>query len=317
MVISLQIFRSFWIRCEISIFIMDKESKMSKKQFILLFLLPALIILVTISVIPTVRAVSLAFQNRALKYSSYKFTGFKNFKKLASDRRFWNSMKISLIWEGVTVVGTLLVGITLALFMYDNTSGKLKNVLSIILILPVILPRISAAYIWRFMYSPLLGIFNYFLGLIKLGPVEFLANPQTALLSVAVVDIWQWGLLFSVIILKLLDSLPLDPIEAAKIDGAKKWQVHIYITLPILITPLISLTFVKMIESLRSFDLIYIMTKGGPGIATETLDLYAYQMGIGLAGKISYASGMALLMLIVTILFFTIIWRQSIKWHSE
>jgi multiple sugar transport system permease protein len=290
---------------------------MTKKQFILFFLLPAIIILLTISVIPTLRAVSLAFQNRILRYSTYMFTGFENFKKLATDRRFWNSMKISLIWEIVTVIGTLLIGITLALFMYENISGKLKNVLNIILILPVILPRISAAYIWRFIYSPLLGIFNYFLSLIKLGPVEFLANPKTALLSVAVVDIWQWGLLFSVIILKLLDSLPQDPIEAAKIDGAKKWQIHIYITLPILVRPITSLTFVKMIESLRSFDLIYIMTKGGPGIKTETLDLYAYQMGIGLAGRISYASSMALLMLIATLIFFTIIWRKSIKWYSD
>jgi multiple sugar transport system permease protein len=290
---------------------------MTKKQFILFFLLPAIIILLTISVIPTLRAVSLAFQNRILRYSTYMFTGFENFKKLAADRRFWNSMKISLIWEIVTVIGTLLIGITLALFMYENISGKLKNVLNIILILPVILPRISAAYIWRFIYSPLLGIFNYFLSLIKLGPVEFLANPKTALLSVAVVDIWQWGLLFSVIILKLLDSLPQDPIEAAKIDGAKKWQIHIYITLPILVRPITSLTFVKMIESLRSFDLIYIMTKGGPGIKTETLDLYAYQMGIGLAGRISYASSMALLMLIATLIFFTIIWRKSIKWYSD
>jgi multiple sugar transport system permease protein len=90
--------------------------------------------------------------------------------------------------------------------------------------------------------------------------------------------------------------------------------VHWFITLPMLKVPLVTLAFVKAVESLRSFDLIYTMTNGGPGIATETLDLYAYQQGIGTAGRISYASAMSVLLLVVTIVIFTIIWRRTQRW---
>ncbi|TGV50728.1 sugar ABC transporter permease, partial [Mesorhizobium sp. M00.F.Ca.ET.149.01.1.1] len=87
-----------------------------------------------------------------------------------------------------------------------------------------------------------------------------LSKAGTALFAVASVDVWQWGLFFAVIVLKLLETLPPQPIEAARLDHAKRWQIHAYVTLPMLKAPLISLMFVKMIESLRSFDLIYVMT---------------------------------------------------------
>jgi len=184
----------------------------------------------------------------------------------------------------------------------------------LVLILPVVLPRVSAAYVWRLMYSPVLGVFNYFLGLLSLGPVEFLSNRSLALFSVAIIDIWQWGLLLAVLILNLLESLPKEPTEAALIDGVGSWQLHRYITLPMVIPQIVSLTFIKMVESLRSFDLIYVLTKGGPGISTETLDLYAYQVGIGISGRISYASCISLIMLMATVLLMTAMWRTYRKW---
>ncbi|MCX6090595.1 MAG: sugar ABC transporter permease, partial [Candidatus Atribacteria bacterium] len=175
----------------------------------------------------------------------------------------------------------------------------------------------SAAFQWRFMYSPVLGIFNYFLRLLGSKPVEFLANKNLALYSIAFIDIWQWGLLFSVLILGLLEALPNEPIEAAHIDGATKWQLHRYLTLPLILPSLISLTFLKIIESLRSFDLIYVLTKGGPGIVTETIDLFAYQVGVGISGRISYASCISILMMIITVVLTTFIWRILKKWSAQ
>jgi len=124
------------------------------------------------------------------------------------------------------------------------------------------------------------------------------------------VDVWQWGLFFAVIVLKLLEALPVQPLEAARIDRAKRWEIHRFITLPMLKTPLISLLLVKAIESLRSFDLVYVMTRGGPGISTETLDMYAYSQGFIESGKISYASSMAVIMMLLTIVIFTVAWKR-------
>jgi multiple sugar transport system permease protein len=288
--------------------------KMTDKRSAILFILPAMLVLIAISFVPTIRAVIMSFQNRELRYESYSYIGFDNYKKLFSDRRVINSIKVSATWEVITVSGTMVIAICLAFFIFEYVPSRIKKFMQLLLILPVIVPRVSAAYIWRYIYSPIVGIINYILGLIHIKPIALLSDPQTALLSVAVVDIWQWSTLFSIIILGILESLPREPSEAARVDGASSWQVHRYILFPSILTPLLSLTFVKMVESLRSFDLIYIMTEGGPGISTETLDLYAYTTGIGLEGRISYASSMAILMLVGTIISFSIIWKLSRGW---
>lgn len=124
------------------------------------------------------------------------------------------------------------------------------------------------------------------------------------------------GLLFSVIIAKLLETLPRQPLEAAPLDHARTWEVYAYVALPMLRAALISLVFVKMIESLRAFDLIYVMTRGGPGISTETLDMYAFSQGFIESGRISYASSMAVLMMIATTAAFTILWRRARRWQE-
>ena len=143
-----------------------------------------------------------------------------------------------------------------------------------------------------------------------------LNNYYFTIKPMALVDIWQWGLFFGAVILKLLETLPTEPLEAARLDYAGTLQVYAYIALPMLKVPIMSLVFIKMVESLRSFDLIYVMTKGGPGISTETLDMYAYAQGIGLMGKVSYASSMAVLMMLATTVIFTLLWKRVAKWEN-
>lgn len=286
-----------------------------QRRFRLAALSPAFLLLGVVALVPLVQVIVLSFQNRSLRYASYKFVGFANFVRLGSDRRFWNAIRVSLTWEAITVVGTIAVAVFLAVYMFEYLSKRQKSVASIALVIPALVPRVSAAYIWKFMYSPLLGIINYFLGLFHVGPVEFLSDPSTALASIAIVDIWQWGLLFGVLVLKVLETMPRGFIEAGRIDGAGRWQLYRYIVVPNLLPVLLSLAFVKMVESLRSFDLIYIMTRGGPGTSTETLDMYAYLQGISIAGRISYAAAASLAMLVATILFFTLLWRQSERWY--
>lgn len=281
-----------------------------------LFLGPPLALMAVLGLVPTIAAINLALKNRVLRYADSDYVGLRNFVRLASDRRFLNAIEVSALWEAVTVAGAVAVGIVLAVFLFERVHGRWRHAAALILIMPVLLPRVSAAFIWKFMYAPLTGILGWLLGALGMTNVAWLANPRLALAAVALVDVWQWGLFFCVVVLKLLETLPPEPLEAARLDYASTWQVYAYIALPMLKAPIMSLVFIKMVESLRSFDLIYVMTKGGPGIATETLDMYAYAQGIGLSGKVSYASSMAVLMMVATTLVFTFIWKRVDKWDD-
>ena len=211
----------------------------------------------------------------------------------------------------------MLLATALAIMLVEGVRNpRLRALCYALLIIPVLLSRVSAGLIWRFLYSPTTGILNFLLTQLGLPPIAFLSDPALVLwaVTVAVVEIWQWGLFFAVIIAKLIETLPKQPQEAARLDGVGRVAVHWWVSLPMLRGPLIMMTFVKAVESLRSFDLIFTMTGGGPGIATETLDLYAFLQGIGISGRISYAASLSVLLMVVTVVIFSLLWSRTSKW---
>lgn len=284
------------------------------RRFALLAASPAFLVLALLSIPPTIGALVLALRNMSLERPTSHWVGMTNFARMWGDRRLWNALEITLVWEVITVAGTMIVAVLAGIAMYERLRGRTLDALCVAFLLPILLPRISAGLIWRFMYSPLMGIMNYPLGLLGMQPIAFLSDPHFALYAVATVDVWQWGLFFAVIVLKSLQTLPRSPIEAAYLDHASVWQIHWFISLPALRGTIITMFFVKGVESLRSFDLIYTMTAGGPGIATETLDLYAYQVGIGISGRLSYAAAMSVLLTIVTTVVFSVVWKRTRRW---
>lgn len=274
------------------------------------FLAPALVVLITLALVPTIYAINVSLQNRTLSAPDADYVWFANYIALFSDPRFLNALWVSAKWEVLTVTATMLTGLGLGIAMFEAASPRWRKILTLLFIIPVLLPRVCAAFVWKFAFHPLYGAMTWPYRAITGETLDILASPVGAMLAVAFVDVWQWGPFFAVIVLKLLESLPPQPIEAARIDRATGWQIHRYVTLPMLKLPLISLLLVKAIESLRSFDLVYVMTRGGPGIATETLDMYAYSQGFIEAGKISYASSMAVIMMLVTVVMFTAAWKR-------
>lgn len=290
---------------------------MNTRRFVFWTTAPAFSVLAVIASVSIAGAVYFSVLNRSLQRSTYHFVGLRNYERLLTDDRFMNALRVSALWELITVAGTLIVATLLSILIFETVKSTTnRNLLCMAFLAPVLLPRVAAAFIWRFLYSPSLGLVNYAAGLCGFGPIEFLSDPSISLLAVAAVDIWQWGLFFTVIMLKLLETLPRAPIEAALLDRTKTWEIHTFITLPMLRGPIFSLALVKAVESLRSFDLIFVMTGGGPGTATETLDLYAYQTGINLGGKVSYASAMSVVLLVLTTVAFTFIWRGTRKWSA-
>jgi multiple sugar transport system permease protein len=282
----------------------------SKTSLPVVFISPAMIVLAVLAFVPTVFAIIIAFQDRQLSSEDSHYVGLSNFIALFSDRRFRNAIVVSLTWEVMTVAATMCIAVLLGILMFEAASARVRNILSVVFLIPVLMPRVSAAFVWKFAFHPLFGLAVYPYKAITGQPLDLLANPTTALATVAFVDVWQWSLFFSVIILHLLESLPQEPLEAAELDHARSWELYAYVALPMLKIPLISLAFVKMIESLRSFDLIYVMTRGGPGIKTERLDMYAFSQGFIESGNISYASSMAVLMMIATTIAFTALWKR-------
>ncbi|HEX7864399.1 MAG TPA: sugar ABC transporter permease [Variovorax sp.] len=288
-----------------------REKKKKTTRLPLVFIGPGLLVLAVLALVPTLFAIGISLQDRELGQADSGWVWFSNYIQLFSDRRFLNSVRVSLVWEVLTVSATMGLAVLLGVLLFQCTTARWRNVLSMLFIVPVLLPRVSAAFVWKFAFHPLFGLLTWPYKAITGEPLDLLASPLTALLTVAFVDVWQWGLFFAVIVLKLLETLPPQPFEAARMDHAKTWEVYAYVALPMLKAPLVSLCFVKMVESLRAFDLIYVMTRGGPGISTETLDMYAFSQGFIESGRISYASGMAVLMMVASTVAFTYIWKWT------
>jgi multiple sugar transport system permease protein len=281
-----------------------------KSSLPFVFLVPTMAILVVLAFVPTIYAINISLQDRTLSTPASSYIWLQNYIDLFGDRRFINSLWVSLKWEVITVSATMAMAIGLGVLMFEAAGPRMRTALSLIFLVPVLLPRVCAAFVWKFAFHPLYGVVTYPYRALTGQPLDMLSSPNAALFAVAFVDLWQWGFFFAVIVLKLLEALPPQPLEAARLDNAKPWEIHAYVSLPMLRAPLISLMFVKMIESLRSFDLVFVMTRGGPGTSTETLDMYAFSQGFIEAGKISYASSMAVIMMLVTILVFTILWKR-------
>lgn len=291
---------------------------MTKKQFFLIFMIPTFIILFFLAFYPLLNALYYSLHNWDLRSSRpIRFVGLRNYIQLFTDARFLNSLRISLFWSVITVGFSVFFGAgLLAPLINDHAKGSFRTICLFIFIIPALLPRVGAAYMWRLMYSSSIGIINYFLSFFRIEPVGFLENPSYALYSVAVIDIWQWSFLIAALTIILLQDIPKEIVEAGSLDGAKRWQLYRFIIFPVIIPPFLSIFFIKMMESLRSFDFIFVLTAGGPGIATETLDMYAYWQGIGSAGRVSYASSMSIVMLVITIILITIVWRGLVRWHD-
>jgi multiple sugar transport system permease protein len=290
---------------------------MSKKQFLYTVLVPTFVVLFFLAFYPLFTALRISLQNWDLRNSKpISFVGLANYIEMFKDYRFLNSLKVSALWLCLTLGGSIIVGIVLAPIVHDNAKGLLKSLCLFFFIVPAVLPRIGAAYMWRLMYSPSIGIINYLLHVVGFGTVRFLETPSIALISIALIDVWQWGFLITALGVIMLEDVPAEIVEAAKLDGVNKLQLYRSVIYPIILPISLPILFIKMMESLRSFDFIFVLTAGGPGIVTETLDMYAYWQGIGSSGRISYASSMSVTMVIISIVILTIIWNRLEKWHE-
>lgn len=227
------------------------------------------------------------------------FIGLHNFKALFQNPQFWSSMKTTVIFVVSVIFVQLLLGLVIALLLEKNLPG-LRFFRSIFM-LPVMISPVVVGVIWKYVYDANFGMLNYLLGLIGMPPGTWLSSEGTALFSVIITEIWQWTPFVFLILLSGLQSVPSDLMEASIVDGASYFQTLFYVKLPCMNHIIRLVLTLRMIESMRSMVVIFIMTNGGPGISTMTLPMAIYKDAF-VNQDLGSASATAIILMLLLIL---------------
>ena len=295
-----------------------KDMKQSKKIKLnvtaFFFMAPALLAILSIMVYPLIRGISIGFTDRLFTYDKYSFVGFKNYVDMTKDPLFWSSLYNSIKLTTLTVIGTMGLGLALALLL--NSDEKYIAFFRGILFIPWVLPSMVIASTFRWIYNDFYGYINYILVKYKIIPysVNILADTKLAWIGILIPIIWCSYPFVMMVFLASLQSIDKSFYEAAQIDGANRWQLFRYITIPALKPTFIIVAILQIIWEFSAFDLVYLLTKGGPGDATLTLSLYIYRKAFGFK-TVGYASALATVMFIIlfsfTMIYFWVLRRND------
>jgi len=260
------------------------------------WILPTVLVLLALSIYPLVFAVKISLTNSA---GSFTLT---NFARLLNDRLFATAAIQTVIFTTVALAIEFALGLGLAVLIDSLARGR--TFFRAGLLAPMLLPPVVAAVTWRLIYNPQFGVLNGTLR--RLGVNTFAltwtSGEGSALWSVIVVDIWEWTPFLFLLLSAGLQAIPVEPLEAARIDGARPWQVFRDVTLPLLKPAILLALLLRAMDLVRIFDQIFILTQGGPGTATETVSLYIYRTAFRFS-NFGYAAAMSFVLLAATMLF--------------
>jgi multiple sugar transport system permease protein len=247
---------------------------------VLVFTLPAAVVIFVLMVFPVFYTVYMSLHSWfASSLTVPEFIGLQNFKRaFTQDERFRNAIWLTIYFTILATALQLVLGIALALLL--NRPFRGKGFFRSIFLMPMVATPVAIALVWMMMYNPTLGVMNYLVGLVGLGPYKWVSDVRFVIPALAVVDTWEWTPLITLITLAGLAALPLEPYESALIDGATPAQMFWRITLPLLRPTIMVALLFRSIDCLKTFDIIYVMTAGGPGFASETLNVYTFQVGL-------------------------------------
>tara|TARA_R110002049_G_scaffold2323_6_gene16939 strand:+ start:892 stop:1827 length:936 start_codon:yes stop_codon:yes gene_type:complete len=255
----------------------QRRRRLGKRILPYAMLSPAVLVTLTIVFLPMLQTAWMSLHEYVLfRPKEFKFLGFDNFVAALQDEVFWISLRHTVIWIGVTIPGQMLLGLATALLL--NQDFRWRALARALIIIPWALPSVVIALMWVWIYDSNYGVLNDFM--LRLGMIEqavpWLADPDLALGAIILTLTWQGFPFFAVMILAGLQSIPKSYYEAASLDGASSWRQFWHITLPGISGVLVTAVLLRTIWVANSFDVIFVMTGGGPGYATYTLPLYAF-----------------------------------------
>ncbi|QRM40793.1 sugar ABC transporter permease [Rhizobium rhizogenes] len=278
------------------------------------FVIPALVVIAAVIVFPWVFTLWMSVNSWTLGQSQ-SFAALANYARLATDIRFWEALWHTVLYTGLSVIAPVFLG-TLAALIFD-AQFPLRGFLRGIFVMPMMATPVAIALVWTMMLHPQLGVLNYLLSFVGIGPQEWIYNQVSVIPSLVLVETWQWTPLVMLIVLGGLAAVPREPYESAEIDGANVWQKFRYLTLPMIAPFLMIAVIIRSIDAVKSFDIIYAMTQGGPGTASETINIYLYNTAFSYY-DIGYGSAMAVVffILIVALSFVLLMARQRANWSD-
>ncbi len=239
------------------------------------FVVPALVVVLAIIIFPWVFTIWMSL-NEWKVGSPTTFVGLANYLRLPTDPRFVEAVGHTLVYTVLSVVLPLILGTLAAVVFHQKFAGR--GFLRGIFIMPMMATPVAIALVWTMMFHPQLGVLNYLLSLVGIPPQLWVFHPATVIPSLVLVETWQWTPLVMLIVLGGLAAIPTEPYESAQIDGASFWQVFRFITLPLIMPFLFIAGMIRMIDAVKSFDIIFAITQGGPGSASETINIYLYSV---------------------------------------
>jgi len=250
-----------------------------EKHINFIFVTPIMLFILGMVVFPLCYTIYLGFTEWSMGVTPPKFIGLENYKTLLQDPRFWNAVGRTLYLAIGSVSIEVILGLALAVSLHREFFGK--NLTKTLFLLPMIATPIAVGMVWLLIYEPTLGVANYLLKKVGLAPVMWLISKKAVLNSLILVEVWEWTPMVTLIILAGFAGLPRDPYESAIVDGAGHLQIFTRITLPLIAPTVIVAALLRLIDSLKTFDIIYSMTQGGPLFASETLNILTYNISFG------------------------------------
>lgn len=236
------------------------------------FVLPALSVIGLVAVFPVFYVFYLSLHRKVLTFNISTFIGLDNYIYLLGDSRFWNALKNTAYFTGVSVALELILGLSIAVLL--NRAFKGKGFMRAVVLIPWAVPTVVSAKMWEWIYNTDFGILNYILG----TDINWLGSTFWAINAAIFMDVWKTTPFVALLLIAGLQVIPKDLYSAAKVDGAGSWYIFRRITLPLLMPVILIVLIFRTLDAFRVFDAVYILTGGGPANTTETLSIYAYKV---------------------------------------
>ena len=270
----------------------------------LLFPLPAIVLVVGLLVYPIAYTLAISTRSYSLGLARYSFVGLDNYVRVLTSEQFWAALTRSAGFTALSVVTSTALGMAMAIVLNRDFRGS--RWARTTFLLPMVATPVATSLVWMMMFNPTLGILNHLLSLVGLPPSLWVADPKLVIACLVMVDVWHSAPFAMIVLLAGLRSLPREPIESAMIDGASRLQIFRLITLPMLRPVLVVVLMFRTIDALKAFDIIWVITAGGPGTSSETLYVYTYNRAFKYM-DLGYGSA-------VIVLFAAIVAGASIAW---
>lgn len=283
-----------------------------RRRSYLLFVLPALVLIIAVIIFPWAYTVFMSLHDWQVA-SPRVWVGLDNYGELIRDLRFRAAIGRTFVYTALAVILPVVLGTIAAILFHQEF--PLRGFFRGIFILPMIATPVAIALVWTMMFHPQLGVLNYLLTRVGLPPSLWVYSPDTVIPSLVLVETWQWTPLVMLIVLGGLAALPVEPLESAVVDGAGSWRIYRDIVLPMVLPFLMVAVVLRTVDALKAFDTIFAITQGGPGTASETINIYLYLQAFSFF-RIGHASAVVVVffMIVVACSLVLLMVRQRTKW---